>query len=55
LLVFCREKTRVLDILDIEILVSNGLKGPELIFKATCYEDGAAAAAAASAAFVDRG
>jgi len=33
--------------------VSNGLKGPEPIFKATCHEDGAAAAA--SAAFVDGG
>ncbi len=53
-LFFCRGKTRVLDILVVEILVSNGLKGPEPIFKATCHEDGAAAAAA-SAAFVDGG
>lgn len=54
MLVFLQRKTRVLDILDIEILVSNGLKGPEPVFKATCHEDGAAAAAA-SAAFVDGG
>jgi hypothetical protein len=52
-LFFCREKTRVLDFLDIEILVSNGLKGLEPIFKATCHEDGGAAAA--SPAFVDGG